>query len=556
MKQILNFSTKSFLAGLALCLCASCADTWDEHYSVDESVVPDQSIIDRLEANSETSEFVKVLKTTKTYNAKKIVDAVSYYDLLAADQFFTVWAPVNSSMSADEWAVLAKADKTAAENLEVSTNFIKNHMARFSHPAGKTEKVSMMSGKRYTSTATDINSVTYKEKNLACNNGVLHILNEQIPFTKSVYEYITTDPQFADNLGKFFASYTVDEIDEEKSVPEGIKNGKVVYVDSVMVEESILMDKYGYINEEDSNYYVVIPTGEAYKKAYEEIAPYFNFQYVEAADSLQRFWANSSMLTDCFFNMNDQPGLQAYVRSTTYDEDEYKESKKLYHNYSNPYDADGIFVKDVQEVIECSNGKIFLTNSWSFDPYYTWKAPNVREAENSDGRTSGLLASVSTSTVRGHNISRDKLLVIKGKNATTDRWDVTFGIYDNLSGYYNFYAVIAPNNITGEIKTAKPNKFTASLTYYDESGKLQKWSPVNARKRPLDYFNDESKLDTVLLTQDSAIYIPSCNYEQNEPTVKLTLSITMLTNETKKYSNTMYLDCIIAEPVDVEDPEE
>lgn len=556
MKHFFNFPTKSLLASLAVCLCVSCADTWGDHYSVDPSVVPDKSITDRLEANPETSEFVKVLKSTKVYNGKKVVDAVTYFDLLSADQFFTVWAPVNSSMSADEWAKWSKENKTKAENLEASTDFIMNHVARFSHPAGKTERVAMMSGKRYMSTAEKIGTVSYSDKNLACNNGVLHIVQSYIPYCKSIYEYITTDPQYADNLGEFFKSYTIDEIDEEKSVPEGIKNGKVVYVDSVMIEKSVLMDRFGYINEEDSNYCVVLPTGAAYKQAYQDILPYFNYQSVEGADSLQRFWANSALLTDCFFNMNIQQYEQEYVTSTVYNDNEYKQTLKRYHYYPMPYNAGGVFKKDVVEEIECSNGKIYLTSQWSFDPKFTWKAPYIKEAENTSGRLAGQLASVTPVTVRGYDISREQILVIKGANATTDRWDVTFGMYDNLSGYYNFYAVIAPNSLTGETKTPKPNKFTTTITYFDENGRIQKYSPVNERKRPLDYFNDVNRIDTVLLTPDSAIYIPACNFAQKEPTVKVNLSITMLTNETKKYSNTMYLDCIIAEPADAPVPSE
>jgi len=553
MKHYFNSLTKSLLGILTLGVLFSCSDTWDDHYTVDQSVVPDQSIIDRLEANPEASNFVKVLKTTCTFNGKKMVDNVTYYDLLGADQFLTVWAPVNSALTAEEWAVYTKENKTREESYEVSQRFIKNHIARFSHPVGTAtnEKIIMMSEKRYKSLPDNIDEVAYvsDSKNLPCSNGVLHVLNGYIEYKPNIYEFITTEAEYSEILGKFFAAYTIDEIDEEKSVAAGVVDGQMVYIDSVVNETSILMDKFGIVNSEDSNYVLVIPNGESWKVYYDSIQSAFDFKYQEAADSLQEFWANSAMLTDAFFNMNLQKAPNDSVISTLYDEAEVKTTKKIYHTYYNPYASDGLFSKDVVEVVECSNGLVYKTNGWTFDKAYTYNTELVTEAEASKGRTTSKDASITQRVFRSTaalKVSEDNFLELKGQ-ALTSNWNATFSIYNNVSGYYNAYAVILPNDITGSY-TLKPNKFTATISTYDDDGRIVQYQQVDKRGRALALSNDGSKADSVLLYEN--VYIPACNYEQENANVKVQLAIKMTSSETKKFSNTMFLDCIVLVPVE------
>lgn len=562
MKPNFNSIGKAFLAIMAMGLSFSCTDQWDEHYSVDKSVVPDMSILEKLKSNPETSEFVKVLETTKMFNGKKMVEDVTYDELLDADQFITVWAPSNSALTADEWAKYTKKNKTREENYEVSQMFIRNHIARFGHPVGETtkEKVIMMSKKRYESAASAIEGVSYSsQKNLSCSNGVLHIINGTIDYKKSIYEYITTEKEYADNLGAFFKKYTVDEIDLDKSVSAGIDaNGQVIYIDSVTTERSILMDKFGLINEEDSNYVVVLPTGAAWDAKFAEMAYRFDYQKAEGADSLQLFWAYSNLLTDAFVNMNLQKHPTDSIVTTLYNETKVKRTKKIFNTYYKPFEADGIFANDVAEVIECSNGKIYKTNTWSFSDAYTWDAPIIKEAESSEYRVLGELVRPATAIIRSSKISEEKVLVMKGDKAVTDQWDATFGIGNTLAGWYNVYAVILPNDITGELTTAKPNQFNAYIEYFNENGRIETYQEKDPKRptRVYKYNNDIAKIDTVLLNFSGPIFFPACNYEQEKASINVTFKINMTASETKTYSNTMYLDCIILEPAEAPEEEE
>ncbi|MBO4499597.1 MAG: hypothetical protein J5732_05015 [Bacteroidaceae bacterium] len=570
-------TTKTILALLAVGLCVSCSDTWKDHYSVDPEVVPDVSILDRLEGNAQTSNFVKVLKTTKTFNGKKIVDDVSYYDLLGADQFLTVWAPVNSAVPDSLWNIYMKENKNYEENYETSLRFIKNHIARFNHPVGREETVTMMSAKRFLMKSDEIQHSKYIASNQSCKNGILHIVDKQIEFTPSLYEFITTDPQFKDNLGAFFASYTKYEINEEKSVPAGIKDGKMVYVDSVLDEKSILMDKFGYINREDSNYIVVLPTGQGWKSMYEKILPRFDYAYYEGADSLSRLWVSESLLQDAFFNANSYAQKFGDVwMTTTFDRDDYLQTGKPYHLYpSNAFEQDGYFGSHTIEIVECSNGKVYLCDEWPFDPDFTYDAPVIREAENPEGFTMENETSVTNEKrpTRLNNvpwlddgrpaftlsdISRGKLLQIKGPLATS-KWDVFFGLYDNLStdtltntGYYDVKIVVFPWTIVekqmDEGEPAYPNIFTAALEYYDKDGKYQILTALNEKGRKKEFENNMGRADTITLF--SNVNLPVCNFEmEGEPNVVLNLTSAITATKARNHFNTMLLDCIILEPV-------
>jgi len=558
MKLNFNSIGKAFLAVMAMGLSFSCTDQWDEHYSVDSSVVPDMSILEQLKKNPQTSNFVKVLETTQLFNGKKMVEGVTYDDLLDADQFITVWAPVNDALSAEEWAVYTKQNKTREENYNVSQMFIRNHIARFGHPVGKTtdENIIMMSKKRYESVASNIDGVAYvseDSKNISCSNGVLHIIAGDIKYKKSIYEFITTEEEYAKNLGEFFKKYTIDEIDLNKSVSAGVdENGQVIYIDSVVTERSILMDKFGIINEEDSNYVVVLPTGAAFEAKFAEVAERFNYQNVDGADSLQIFWASSNLLTDAFINMNLQKHPQDSVMTTLYDEAKVTKTKKIRNTYYKPYEEGGLFKKDVVKEIKCSNGIIYQTAPWSFEDSYTWDAPIVKEAENSKYRVFSELVESSNATIRGKRISEEKALVLKGKNAVTDNWEATFGFDNTLAGWYNVYAVIIPNDITGELSKAKPNQFNSSVEYYNAEGRIETYSARDPKRptRMYKFLSNSEKIDTVQLNLDGPINFPACNYKQETAKINVTLKISMTASETTKHSNTMYLDCLILEPTD------
>ena len=232
MKNYFNLLKKSVWVVSALCLFSSCNDAWNEHYSTDASIVPDKNLVERMEGIEGSENFIQALKTTKMFNGNKIMD-LTYYDFLSSDQFLTVWMPSLGSISEDEWAKYTKEGKTYQEHKEVGQQFIKNHIARYSYPVGaqkeNPENVRMLSKKRYPSTAVEIAGVEYKQANLACTNGILHLLDGKMPYRQTIYEYITETEGYKDNLGAFLEKYTIDEVDDNRSVISGVdENGEPI----------------------------------------------------------------------------------------------------------------------------------------------------------------------------------------------------------------------------------------------------------------------------------------------------------------------------------------
>ncbi|MCQ2074230.1 MAG: hypothetical protein MJY77_03440, partial [Bacteroidaceae bacterium] len=148
MKHYFNPLSRTLLVLLSVGLSAACSDKWDKHYSIDPSVTQ-STILDNLKSNAEASNFVEVLKTTKVMNGDKTSD-LTYEQLFDGDQFFTVWAPLNNSLTQDEWREYMKPDKTAAENKQVVKTFLNNHVSRMKYSNDGTEKrILTMSSKHY-----------------------------------------------------------------------------------------------------------------------------------------------------------------------------------------------------------------------------------------------------------------------------------------------------------------------------------------------------------------------------------------------------------------------
>lgn len=80
-----------------------------------------------------------------------------------------------------------------------------------------------------------------------------------------------------DSLSSFLYSFNEYQFNANKSVPGGIVNGKTVYLDSVTEFNNKMLDMYGYVNREDSNYLMIMPTNTVWKSLYDEYIKYFNY---------------------------------------------------------------------------------------------------------------------------------------------------------------------------------------------------------------------------------------------------------------------------------------
>ena len=569
MKNYFNSLKKSVWVVSALCLFVSCNDVWENHYSTDSSIVPDKNLAERIEQLDGTENFIATLKTTKMFNGNKILD-LTYYDFLSSDQFLTVWIPSAESVSEEDWALYTKENKTYEENKNVGQQFIKNHIARFNNPVGVStkERVRMLSKKRYWSLSDNLDGISYKADgmNLPCTNGVLHLLDGILPYRPTIYEYITETPGYEDNLGSFLERFTIDEVDDNRSVISGVDgNGDPIYIDSVTYKYSVVMNKFGQISEEDSNYVVILPTPEALKEMYDSVKKSFDFTppiYIESdkktevghfepgtptvvSDSLTEFYTYDALLTDMFYNMNIQRHPLDSVMSTLYYEGLERVEDEPQHKYYAPYSAEGLFKKNVVDSVICSNGKIYLTDKWSFDEAEIFRRPIKIEAEHTAYIKAKTLTSEQLMVRRdkyGIRVSNERALRITGEQGATG-WTITYSAFDNLKGNYKIGLVILNDTLFNNPEM-RPVRFTYVVTY--NNCELLK-SPRR------EYMGNDITvpIDTVWIP--GVVSVPQSNYGQERP--KLDIKIEDKSNSST--SSTMYLDCIIVKPVadDYVDPE-
>lgn len=574
MKRYFNSLSKSVWVVSTVLTLVSCSD-WMDHYK-NESSYNGSELITLAEAISnlsDTENFIEALQNTYMFNGDKLTSD-TYWDLLQSDQFITVWLPLDSSVDDADWAKYKKEDKTNTENKRAGQEFIQNHIARFRYTvSSKTdEKVVMMSNKSYRNTKAGIDGVPYMAGantiNIRCKNGILHILGGQIKYRPTIFEYLTRNSHdiksdgkkvtydYRSILGEFYDKYTEEKIDELKSVSSGINpvTGVMEYVDSVIIRKSILLDKFGDISEEDSTYYMVLPTPTVWNQEYDSITKFFEYGKVEAdPDSLQKFYTKYSMMTDMFFNMNKKIQLSQNdsVISTTYDRNYNLKQRVRFNVYDKPFAANGLFKS--YDSIKCSNGMIYIVDKWPFDDAKTFNRVIKLEAEEYDDYDNTVMkhSRAYISSVKGQKLTNVYAERLSSKDSKP-QWETEFKIRNTLKGKYKVKLVIFPDTAQ---KTVKPNLFAADIYY---AGDNPMPDTLHASMQDIDEYpfykqeqfkNDieNKRIDTVEICD---IDIPACNFDKDgKNQARLRIVVKSLTMDATQNSGELWLDCIILEPV-------
>ncbi len=507
----------------------SCTD-WDDHYEGAGSDGGNVSLWDQITANPELSDFAEVLSQTTVFRQHK-KSSMSYAEILQGGQSLTVMAPVNGTFNKDSLLALVK---TARGDSAVERNFVKNHLTRSPRSAGE-QTLRMLNYKRVTMTDNDVLGVPFKDKNIRCKNGVLHVMTSQLPYKYTVYEALNAIPQFTE-IGGMIASYNEDEFDENSSISSGLVDGIPVYVDSVIYERNKIIEAIGLINSEDSTYHTVVPTNEGWRKAWEEAASHYRFpSSLEKNDSLQRYWTLCALFTDAIFTTSIQPSIKDSV-VTNYYTKEYPQ----YGVYYKPFESNGLFgAARIKET--CSNGFVYGYDEWPFQPEKTYFRKIEQEAESFWEIISYEKCIYNSQSVLADSVSKGGYLDIKATSGTAN-WKVTYRLQNTLSGKYDFNVVVLPKTVESPNGNMRPCKFKATINYLDENGQNAKYNCGGEV-----FITDPTKVDTICVAK--AFELPACNYNQNNSSVSITIECSISSKENTKYNRQMYLDCIFLNPV-------
>lgn len=537
--KTMKYILMAFLPLMAL----SCQDEWDEHYGQANPMASQESLWQALKGRAELSNFVR------------LVENVGYEYYFDGDRMFTLFVPTNDCLTEADVDSLTevynaqKSNRIKNNDNTVIKQVLQNHMAMYNYAAiasGDSVQMMMLNGKYSYLADGGVNGVKYLSSNMLYRNGVLFTVGSRLPYFANVSEYFTMDDEL-DSIASFFSRYNVYEFDASRSVPGEIVDGKTVYLDSVMNLKNVMFDELGYINREDSAYWIVVPTDRQWRKLYEEYKTYFNYDNRTAKrDSVENVMTHKAIVQGTVFNMNVQPSVNDSVISTNYNKANYR-----YYKCLRPFDEGGVF--SGARSVECSNGKVFISDNWEIDKRTTFFQEVKIEAENAYYQDSIAKCKepVGTYTVPSGNplygqVSGNAYVQVEPRNTAVTPL-IRFTIPNLLSNIgYDIYAVFAPAIASDTLATdTLPLKVKFSLKYNDQDGRqVNDIKMENPEGGTYVYETTPNVVDTILVARDYKI--PTCSYGLSEPQVRLTVESDRGT--ASKYTRILRLDCIVFKP--------
>lgn len=537
--KTMKYILMAFLPLMAL----SCQDEWDEHYGQVNPMASQESLWQALKGRAELSNFVR------------LVENVGYEYYFDGDRMFTLFVPTNDCLTEADVDSLTevynaqKSNRIKNNDNTVIKQVLQNHMAMYNYAAiasGDSVQMMMLNGKYSYLADGGVNGVKYLSSNMLYRNGVLFTVGSRLPYFANVSEYFTMDDEL-DSIASFFSRYNVYEFDASRSVPGEIVDGKTVYLDSVMNLKNVMFDELGYINREDSAYWMVVPTDRQWRKLYEEYKTYFNYDNRTAKrDSVENVMTHKAIVQGTVFNMNVQPSVNDSVISTNYNKANYR-----YYKCLRPFDEGGVF--SGARSVECSNGKVFISDNWAIDKRTTFFQEVKIEAENAYYQDSIAKCKepVGTYTVPSGNplygqVSGNAYVQVEPRNTAVTPL-IRFTIPNLLSNIgYDIYAVFAPAIASDTLATdTLPLKVKFSLKYNDQDGRqVNDIKMENPEGGTYVYETTPNVVDTILVARDYKI--PTCSYGLSEPQVRLTVESDRGT--ASKYTRILRLDCIVFKP--------
>lgn len=511
----------AFLAAGAM--TTACSD-WDDHYNNNGvSGSASETIWENVKANANLSQFADLMHKA------------GYDEVINTTQTYTVWAPLNGTFNYDSLNALP------LNNLK--QHFAMNHVARFNYPAsGSVDAAVTMLNKKvmpFKGNGTyKFNGVEVVSPNVASSNGMLHVTSGMVDYMANLFESLDSMALPIDSISRYFHNYDQKVLDEANSVKGPVVDGRLTYLDSVFVEQNILLYLHNaLIHREDSNYTMLLPSDEAWQKAYKAVKSCFNYQpftfvkdvpqtnlkkatadnYDTGSTKLDFDLLNDSIIhymicKDLFFNnnlyhnrvLNDlKTGAQLSVDSLV------NTNRSIF--YGN--DASDIFA-DARR-IDKSNGSIWLTDSLRMRPWLTYNPIIKIQAENGAAKSYNAGATTIVPIAKAEQnpdiqgtVSNGYYLTITPSSPASNP-EAIFYLPGVRSTTYAVYVCFVPENINASTYTdnVRPNIVQVTMGYNDLKGKPQE-QPLKVGKTQL-FQSDITKVDTVYVGDFT---FPLCYY--------------------------------------------
>lgn len=556
----------------------------DDHFDIHSST-PQQSLWEEIVANPELDSLRQILeRTTFTVDEYSKTGKLTYAELLAGSQTFTVWAPKDGSYNAAKW--LALLDQ--GSNREVEKQFVRNHIARYNFSGTNgddTIKVTMLNSK-----VIDYNIIekTFKKVPIEgtvkeASNGSLYVLSSIAPFASNLYEAI----EFTDGLDSLYSYFHEDDtlmFMQSQSTPGATVNGQIQYVDSVFNISNKVIGTLRSWQNEDSLLMGIFPSNKAWAETKEKVAKYFKYKdsyaYQEDnatkilyeklnADSMADVRMKNVILSQIMTSLGKQPAYDVTQTSLSYFKNFIETTDSLvrggYTSLTDPniYQPYLRNIVEGSEPFEVSNGYAYVVDKYNYVPSKSWHTTIRVEAEyqfyqdingfasaSKDGTYYGntvYLTSLNRNDSIEGTVSNNSFAYFPGSSSASQP-TVSFKIPNVLSGKYDIYAVMVPLNMDQKtVATAdtKRNHFTASLVYNfnDRNGKDIEQAAVNSEGGN-DFETRAGVVDSVLLFKDFEFPYAFRGVEKSYPKLKLK-SVVRTSAQKKIYDPALYIDCFL-----------
>lgn len=589
--KYIKWLTSGLLGLTAMFGLSSCTD---DHYDLNSSNASG-TLYDKLADIEDCSEFLKILNRTivnkKSYG---VPASLTYGELLKGTKALTVWAPENSTYEFEYWNKLldeAEALDAAGDHINaaekyktVEKQFVQNHLSYFNYNGSypESKRITLANGKYavYDVEANTIKGVgiSNKEslKNVPAVNGTLHMLTGYLPYAQDLREIIEENP----NLKKMYEYIIKNDtliFMPDLSIVGTVVDGKMQYVDSVFSNKNKVMPSIA--SNSDSLVAALYYTDDVWDNVIEKIKKHYQYKesytYVNAsnskytdfvnADSLQEAKAVEALFKNTYYSLYEQKGFDVENASVEtvgrfFNEEADSLVSTEYYSYSTIYHQHAPQCRELtygQTPIEASNGYAFLLDQFNFKANRAWQFDLTYEIEGgylmSPKDSKNILAAFSTG--RQH-------LVTDGNRNPNVEGHVSNGAYQEfapsssaanpqvalmlngvLSGTYDIYVVIVPENMTDVFNTnPKANKFKATLTYdYDDNGVGQTTEAVGPENG--SFLSDVSKVDTILLFENYKFETCYAHISNTQPL--LTIASSLALADTRTCTRALNIDCIL-----------
>lgn len=537
----------------------ACTD-WDDHYDEATSSVGSSasSLWQNIASNSNLSQFAALLQKT------------GYDKVLDADQTYTVWAPMNGTF---DYETLMEVD-----NDRLLREFIQNHIARNNYPAsGKIdESVFMLNEKvlkfdgdgEYTFGNIALQTANY----MPSSNGVVHLLSQEVPFRFNIYESLTTDVFDIGLISEYYHSYDQKILNEEKSVQGPPVEGKITYLDEVYDETNALYSLYwSYINREDSNYTMLVPTDEAWTKAKEKIETYYHyidhFDYVANTKTgserkVEPITIDSEYLKDSIVSYNIMSNL--FFNNNLYDNkklndfqpgSDFKADSLVSTTFSIFYKEDAERLFDDATRVDKSNGAIFVTNTLNMHPWLSW-CPEIKiEGESSSNFANQVNGEIIYGSVSATNmnpniegrVSNNRFIYLE-PTTLNGRPQIHYYIPGVRSTTYCVYVVTVPANIFNPNETKLlPSRYQVYVNI--NTPVTDKDQNVNGQIQRVNIGTVENTGTAIDTTYVGDVTFPIAYYGTGYSPF---LEVAVRANDSK-HDPTLRIDCIMLVPKELDD---